>query len=90
LLKCWSDLPGYKEFVTEKWQSFRINGWGGFVLNEKLKLIKGSLKVWHQSHTQNLDGKINLAKERISRLDVKAEEQDLAEEEVGEIHALSS
>jgi len=65
LLKYWYDLPGYKEFVNEKWQKFQIQGWGGFVLKEKLKLNKDSLKLWHQSHTQNLVGKINSAKDRI-------------------------
>jgi len=90
LLKCWSDLPGYKEFVTEKWQSFRIDGWGGYVLKEKLKLIKGCQKLWHQSHTQNLEGKIQSVKDRISCLDVKAEDHDLEEEELKEIHLLSA
>jgi len=45
MLKCWADLPGYFQFVKEKWQMFDVSGWGGFVLKEKLKLIKGSLKV---------------------------------------------
>lgn len=31
----------------------------GFVVKEKLKFIKNSLKVWHQNHTQNLDGKVS-------------------------------
>jgi len=60
------------------------------VLKEKLKMIKGSLKFWHQSHTQYLDGKIKLVKDQISCLDVKAEEHKLEEEELGEIHFLSS
>jgi exonuclease III len=90
MLKCWSDLPGYKEFVLEKWRTFNVNGWGGYVLKEKLKLIKGSLKMWHQTHTQNLQAKIQSAKDRLSCLDVKAEEQDLLDEELGEVHLLSS
>ena len=32
MLKCWSDLPGYKDFVRAKWGSFSCEGWGGFVL----------------------------------------------------------
>lgn len=44
MLKCWADFPGYAQFVRDTWGSFNINGWGGFVLKEKLKLIKGSLK----------------------------------------------
>ena len=50
MLKCWELLPGYKSFVCNKWQSLHVDGWGGFVLKEKLKLIKLALKDWHQSH----------------------------------------
>jgi len=47
MLKCWSDLPGYKESLKEKLMTFQIDGWGGFILKEKLKLIKGCFKWWH-------------------------------------------
>jgi len=57
MLKCWADLPGYRQFVRDNLQSYHIEGWGGYVLKEKLKLIKGSLNNWHQNHTQNLEGR---------------------------------
>jgi len=41
--------------VREKCGSYNIEGWGAYVLKEKLKLIKGSLKEWHQRHSQNLN-----------------------------------
>ena len=44
MLKCWADLPGYDQFVREEWISYNIEGWGAFVLKERLKLLKGSLK----------------------------------------------
>ena len=31
-LKCWSDNPGYKQFVKDKWSSFNVDGWGGYIL----------------------------------------------------------
>jgi len=37
MLKCWSDYPGYANFLREKWGSFDCHGWGGFVLQKKLK-----------------------------------------------------
>lgn len=56
MLKDWAHLPGYREFVKEQWLSFQVDGWGSFLLKEKLKLIKGSLKLWHQYHLQNIEG----------------------------------
>ena len=34
MLKCWSDLPGYSDFVRAKWGSFHCEGWGGHVLKQ--------------------------------------------------------
>jgi hypothetical protein len=44
MLKCWRDIPSYSNFVKERWQSLQVDGWRGFVLKEKLKMIKGALK----------------------------------------------
>jgi hypothetical protein len=89
MLKFWADLSGYHEFVKDKWRSFQVTGWGGYVLKEKLKLIKRSLQIWHQTHTQNLDGRIRDLQDRISTQDAKREEYDLDLEEVEELHSLS-
>jgi len=64
LLKCWQDMHGYDNFVREKWSSIQVQGWGGHVLKEKLKLIKVALKEWHDSYTRNLPAKINSLKIR--------------------------
>ena len=90
LLKCWQEVPWYKKFVIEKWKSFEVTGWGGSVLKEKLKLIKGALKEWHLTHTHNLFGKIASLKERQAVIDGKGEEEDLTEEEVLELRGIFS
>jgi len=89
MLKCWVDLPAYDQFVCEKWASYNIEGWGTFVLKEKLKLLKGSLKDWHQNHCQNLDARCGTLKERMSTLDTKGETAVLEEEEELELRELS-
>jgi hypothetical protein len=66
MLKCWSDFPGYANFVRDQWNYFQVEGWGGYVLRQKLKLIKNSLKEWHRQHSQNMEGKMTQVKERIS------------------------
>ena len=89
MLKCWSYLPGYEEFVSEKWEMFNCQGWGGFVLQQKLKMIKASLKVWHPQHVQNMDGMMKELKDKMFVLDAKAEDVDLQEAEVTKLHDLS-
>jgi hypothetical protein len=89
MLKCWTDFPGYAEFVRDRWGSYDLHGWGGYVLKEKLKLIKGGLKEWHQQHSQNLEGKLQEVKDRMASLDSKGESSDLLLEEVEELRGLS-
>ncbi|MCI47942.1 cysteine-rich receptor-like protein kinase, partial [Trifolium medium] len=66
MLKCWKDIPGYQQFVRDKWTVLQLDGWGGFVLKEKLKMIKLALKEWHEAHAQNLPRRIEGLKVRLS------------------------
>jgi hypothetical protein len=47
------------------------------VLQQKLKMIKASLKVWHSQHDQNMDGRMKEIKDKMSYLDVNEETVDL-------------
>lgn len=90
LLKCWTDIPGYKQFVSTKWKSFQVDGWGGYVLKEKFKLIKVALKEWHVNHTQNLRGKITALKDRLAELDAKGEGELLSDVECVEMRGIAT
>jgi len=90
LLKCWQDIPGYNQFVCDKWRSFQVSGWASFVLKEKFKLIKKALKEWHVSHTQNLSAKVTTLKNRQANLDGKGEEKELSKEEFEELHGITA
>ncbi|CAJ2647900.1 unnamed protein product [Trifolium pratense] len=89
MLKCWRDVPGYKLFVREKWNSFQFDGWGGYVLKEKLKGIKTVLKEWHTAHTQNLPSRIAALKDQLAALDEKGGEVVLSESELAEFHGVT-
>jgi len=77
MLKCWVGFPGNKQFLIDQRHSFQVEGWGGFVLKEKLNLIKGCMEIWHKNHTKNLEGKMKNMKDRISSLDSRVEEEDV-------------
>jgi hypothetical protein len=59
MLKCWQDIPGYKQIVVGTWQSLHGDGWGGYVFKEKLKMLKPALKEWHADHSRNVFGRID-------------------------------
>jgi len=54
MMKRWADYPGYADFIRDKWRTFNVEGWGGFVLKQKLKMIKQCLEDWHQQQSKNL------------------------------------
>ncbi|MCH83612.1 cysteine-rich receptor-like protein kinase, partial [Trifolium medium] len=78
MLKCWKDILGYMPFVRDKWNSLQVDGWGGYMLKEKFKMIKVALKDWHMARSQNLPSRIDSLKVRLATLDQKggAEEGD--------------
>jgi len=59
-------------------------------MKEKFKLINVALKEWHSTHTTNIPGKISQVKDRISMLDEKGEVSVLGEDEVEELHGLTT
>ncbi|GLT88308.1 hypothetical protein SLE2022_063410 [Rubroshorea leprosula] len=77
----WLQDPAFREMIENQWNSFNIRGWGGFVLKEKLKLLKNSMKDWSRNHAQVVEKQIEEAKETIAKLDCKGEIQQLSEEE---------
>ena len=83
-------MSGYKSFVSSKWRSFQVEGRGGYVIKEKLKLIKVALREWHSTHTNYIPTKISQVKDHISVLDEKGEVSSLEEEEVEELHGLTA
>lgn len=54
----WMQHHSFKEFVSEKWNTFNIQGWGGYVVKKKLKLLKVELKKWREEVFGCLDMKI--------------------------------
>ncbi|GAU33774.1 hypothetical protein TSUD_393360 [Trifolium subterraneum] len=90
MLKCWRDIPGYHQFVRDKWNALQIDGWGGYVLKEKFKMIKLALKEWHGAHSQNLPSRIDSLKGRLSVLEGKGEVEGLSDVELEELRGISS
>ncbi|GKV35031.1 hypothetical protein SLEP1_g43351 [Rubroshorea leprosula] len=59
----WLHTPGFSDMVAAKWKEIKIQGWGGFILKEKLKKLKDFLREWSKSSLQEVDRKIEEARE---------------------------
>jgi hypothetical protein len=68
--------------VEDAWNSFNVSGWKGHILKEKLKLLKGTLRIWHKEVYSNVDHKIEKITEDIEVLELKCENEGLEEAEL--------
>ncbi|GKV05111.1 hypothetical protein SLEP1_g17152 [Rubroshorea leprosula] len=68
--------------VTTKWKEFKVQGWGGFIVKEKLKMMKNFLQVWSKSSLQEVDRKIEVARKEINRIDGKGETCSLSDDDL--------
>lgn len=86
VLNCWFQCHSFKSFVEKHWSEFRVEGWGAFVLKEKLKLLKTALRSWNSE----VFGDMNVLRKklvlRINELDEKAESEGINEDERSERH----
>lgn len=67
VLDCWFDHKDYKKFVEQKFSSYNIEGWGAFVVKEKIKMMKKDLKEWNREVFGNVENRIEFAKQTDSR-----------------------
>lgn len=44
VMNVWFSEPGFQKWVEEEYPKLSVQGWGVYVLKEKLKQLKGKLK----------------------------------------------
>lgn len=81
-LNCWFDDPRFKGFVLDTWRGFQIDGWGAYVLKEKLKNLKTCLNKWNIETFGDLNRRKKEIVEKINELEKKAESGDLRDDEL--------
>ncbi|KAL8461664.1 hypothetical protein ACS0TY_032954 [Phlomoides rotata] len=79
VVNAWFTHPEFRSFVENKWNEYSIEGWGGFILKEKLK---EDLKEWNRSTFGNMEEKIEKHREEIWKLDAIDDTLGLEEQEI--------
>ncbi|XP_019433996.1 PREDICTED: uncharacterized protein LOC109340725 [Lupinus angustifolius] len=79
---CWFSNAEFGKFVEGTWNDLEVNGRGSFILKEKLKLLKISLKRWNKEHLCVLDRKINDQVNFINYVDGKGSIEALSVEDI--------
>jgi len=79
----WLQNRDFKGVVEEAWRNQNVSGWMSFVLKEKLKCLKVTLKEWSKGEYGGMEERLVRLVEDIKNLDEKGEEGTLTEREVG-------
>ncbi|KAL8514813.1 hypothetical protein ACS0TY_013776 [Phlomoides rotata] len=70
LFNWWLNKKSFVDLVEGKWNSYNITGRASFRFKEKLKLLKGDIKLWKKMHAGNPDPKIEKLIQEIEQWDV--------------------
>ncbi|KAL8525971.1 hypothetical protein ACS0TY_015259 [Phlomoides rotata] len=71
-----------KDFVSSKWQSYSIEGWGCYVVKEKFKCLTKDLKSWNRMVFSTIEKNIEKQSDVIQKLDLIDEVFGLEDYEV--------
>ncbi|CAJ2642584.1 unnamed protein product [Trifolium pratense] len=72
----------FMEMVETFWVNYRVEGWMGFVLKEKLKALKSLIRDWHKQEYGGMEARIEELVEEIRDLDTRGELVGLSIQEV--------
>lgn len=81
-INAWTTHCDFKETVSKAWSNNQISGWGGFVVKEKLKALKDTLKQWNHSVFGAMEKNIEDLRKEIQELDIVDDVFGLVESEV--------
>ncbi|KAL8507119.1 hypothetical protein ACS0TY_017855 [Phlomoides rotata] len=56
IVNWWIDRKDFRSLVDNSWKNSKLVGWGGFVLKEKLKTVKSTIKSWRKQNVKNRYG----------------------------------
>ncbi|XP_028216529.1 uncharacterized protein LOC114398545 [Glycine soja] len=78
----WLKDKGFQQLVQQQWGNYHPPGWGGYVLNHKIKLLKQCLKQWSLSNGEANARKVNNIKNELNALENGLNDRPLSQVEV--------
>lgn len=69
-IDAWFDHPEFKKFILDKWRNYSVQGWSGYIIKEKFKLLKQDIKIWNREVFGSIENRIEKNREEIKCLDL--------------------
>ncbi|WMV13599.1 hypothetical protein MTR67_006984 [Solanum verrucosum] len=78
----WLEVEGFKDKVKEWWDSFNIEGRAGYILAEKMKLLKVKMKEWSKENKGNWRQRKEDILSQIANWEIIQEHKMLTDDEI--------
>ena len=65
----WLKVEGFKDLITDWWQSFEFRGTHNYVLMEKMRALKVKLKAWNKEVFGNVEEQKKSVLKKVALLD---------------------
>ncbi|KAH1198200.1 hypothetical protein GmHk_18G051814 [Glycine max] len=75
----WLKDKGFQNMVAHSWGNYHPNGWGGYVLKQKLKFLKHCIRQWSSQNGSVTARKINDLKKQINDMEAGLDQTYLRE-----------
>ena len=79
---CWLKDKSFDQTVRECWRNAQPRGWGGYVLKEKIKNLKESLKLWNNVHYGDTLKKVQKIEAELNSLEDASSTRQLSSQEL--------
>ncbi|KAL8483186.1 hypothetical protein ACS0TY_026022 [Phlomoides rotata] len=76
IVNWWLDQEDFCKTVEGVWKDTKVEGWGGYVLKEKLKKLKFDIKAWKAINGTNLVNEIENTERQLTAPDEKLETEE--------------
>ncbi|XP_057426415.1 uncharacterized protein LOC130719827 [Lotus japonicus] len=82
ILNVWMDNPLFVKMVGENWNEFEVQGWGAYVLKEKLKKLKDEIKLWVKKNFKDIREEIKRTVDEINMIDMEDENGGVSDKDL--------
>ncbi|KAL8555169.1 hypothetical protein ACS0TY_003106 [Phlomoides rotata] len=73
IVNWWLDQEDFRQLVEKAWKDTVVEGWGGYVLKEKLKNLKLEIKAWKAKNSTTFTKEIEDIERQLTEYDIKLE-----------------
>ncbi|KAH1231715.1 hypothetical protein GmHk_09G024546 [Glycine max] len=78
----WLKDKGFQQLVQQQWSNYHPPGWGGYVLNHKIKTLKQCIKQWSLINGEANARKVIMTKKELNALENALNDRPLSQVEV--------